>query len=81
VTAENLYDGLMLLKGMEPGVVVMGAGLHAMRGTSSADEFHRRIPPGGLVVLPAAFSSLDAGAAASAVLGDLQSIVSGRRAG
>src|SRR5262245_9993563 len=81
VTAENLYDGLMLLKGMEPGVVVMGAALYAMRGTSSAEEFHRRIPGGGLVVLPAAFSSLDAGAAASALLADLQSIVSRLRAG
>src|SRR5262245_63411269 len=38
VTAENLYDGLMLLKGMEPGVVVMGAALYAMRSEEHTSE-------------------------------------------
>ena len=58
VTAENLHDGLILLKTMRPTVVVMGAGLHAMHGTSSAEEFHRRLPSGGLVVLPPQASRL-----------------------
>ena len=68
VTAENLHDGLILLKTMRPTVVVIGAGLHAMRGTASAEEFQRRVPPNGLVVLPAGFSSHDAGDAAGEVM-------------
>ena len=68
VTAENLHDGLILLKTMRPTVVVIGAGLHAARGTTSADEFQRRLPPNGPVVLPAGFSSRDAGEAAGVVM-------------
>ena len=68
VTAENLHDGLILLKTMRPTVVVIGAGLHAMRGTSSAEEFQRRLPPNGPVVLPPGFSSRDAGEAAYVVM-------------
>lgn len=68
VTVENLHDGLILLKTMRPALVVMGAALHALRGTSSADEFHRRLTPDALVVLPPSFSSHDAGEAASALL-------------
>ena len=68
VTAANLHDALILLKTMRPAVVVMGAGLHALRGTSSAEEFHRRLPSNGLVVLPSEFSSHDAGEAAAAVM-------------
>ena len=73
VTAENLYDGLILLKTMRPAVVVMGAGLHALRGMSSAEEFHRRLPPNGLVVLPSEFSSHDAGEAGAAVIRAIES--------
>ena len=68
VTAENLHDGLILLKTMQPRVVVMGSALHALRGPSSAEEFHRRLPPNGLVVLPAGFSSQDAGEAADTLM-------------
>ena len=68
VTAANLHDALILLKTMRPAVVVMGAGLHALRGTSSAEEFHRRLPSNGLVVLPSEFSSHDAGDAGAAVM-------------
>lgn len=71
VTAENLHDGLILLKTMRPTVVVIGAGLHAMRGTSSAEEFQRRVPPDGLVVLPVGFSSRDAGEAAGVVMREI----------
>ena len=71
VTAENLHDGLILLKTMRPTVVVISAGLHAMRGTSSAEEFQRRVPPDGLVVLPAGFSSHDAGEAAGVVMREI----------
>ena len=42
VTAENLHDGLILLKTMRPTVVVIGAGLNAARGTASAEELHCR---------------------------------------
>ena len=73
VTAGNLYDGLILLKTMQPAVVVMGAGLHALRGMASADEFHRRLPPNGLVVLPSGFSSHDAGEAGAAVIRAIES--------
>jgi anti-sigma B factor antagonist len=79
VTAENLHDALILLKTMRPPVVVMSAGLHAMRGTASAEEFHRRVPPHGLVVLPPAFSSHDAGDAASALLGEILAIRDAQR--
>jgi len=68
VTAENLHDGLILLKSMRPAVVVMGAGFHALRGMASAEEFHRRLPSNGLVVLPSDFSSHDAGEAGAAVM-------------
>jgi anti-sigma B factor antagonist len=75
VTAENLHDGLILLKTMRPAVVVTGAGLHALRGTASAEEFHRRLPPNGLVVLPPQFSSDDAGEAGAAVVGEIARIL------
>src|SRR5687768_8881777 len=68
VTAENLHDGLILLKTMRPAVVVMGAGLHAQRGMLSAEDFHRRLPPNGLVELPSDFSSHEAGEAGAAVI-------------
>jgi anti-sigma B factor antagonist len=72
VTAENLHDALILLKTMRPEVVVMGAELHAMRGTSSAEEFHQRLPSGGAVVLPQGFSSHDAGDAGRAVMQEIE---------
>ena len=71
VTAENLHDGLILLKTMRPTVVVIGAGLQAIRGTSSAEEFQRRLPPDGVVVLPSGFSSHDAGEAAGEVMREI----------
>jgi hypothetical protein len=67
--------GLILLKTMRPAVVVMGAGLHAQRGTASAEEFHRRLPPNGLVVLPTAFSSPDAGEAGATLMRDVRRII------
>jgi anti-sigma B factor antagonist len=81
VTAQNLHDGLILLKTMRPSVVVMGAGLHATRGTASAEEFHRRLPPNGLVVLPAEFSSNDAGEAGSRLLRDVRAVAGAGRGG
>jgi anti-sigma B factor antagonist len=75
VTTQNLYDGLILLKTMQPSVVVLGAQLQRLRGTSAADEFHRRVPPGGLVVLPPSFSTDDAAAAGSRLLREIQSIL------
>jgi len=74
VTAENLHDGLILLKTMRPKVVVIGATLQALRGPSSAEEFHRRVPANGLIVLPAAFSSHDAGDAGDALLREIQRV-------
>jgi anti-sigma B factor antagonist len=72
VTVENLHDGLILLKTMRPSVVVMGAALHARRGTRSADEFHRHVPAERLVVLPPAFSSHDAGEAAASLMREIE---------
>ena len=80
VTADNLYDGEILLKAMRPTLVVVGATLFGMRGTHSADEFHRRLPPGGVVVLPAAFSSDDAGEAAGTLLGEISALLQARTA-
>jgi anti-sigma B factor antagonist len=74
VTAENLHDGLILLKTMRPKVVVMGSALHAMRGTASAEEFHRRLPP-GLVVLPSGFSSQDAAEAGATLMREIARIL------
>ena len=75
VTSQNLYDGLILLKSMRPSVVVIGEGLQAMRGTSSADEFHRLVPPRAVVALPASFSSHDAAEAGSTLLGKIRAIL------
>ncbi len=75
VTSQNLYDGLILLKTMRPTVVVMGEGLQAMRGTSSADEFHRRVPPRGLVRLPPSFSADDAAEAGNRVLAEIRAVL------
>ena len=72
VTSQNLYDGLILLKTMRPSVVVIGEALQAMRGTSSADEFHRRVPARGLVKLPPSFSAHDAAEAGSRVLAEIR---------
>jgi len=49
-------------------VVVIGSSLNTMRGTASADEFHRRLLSSGAIVLPAGFSSQDPGDAADALL-------------
>jgi len=75
VTADNLYDGAILLKAMRPTAVVVGAALYAMHGTPSADEFHRQLPEGRVVVLPATFSSHDAGEAAGTLLRDIRAIL------
>jgi len=48
--------------------VVIGEDLQALRGTSAADEFHRLVPPRGLVVLPTSLSSDDAAEAGSRLL-------------
>ena len=75
VTSQNLFDGLILLKAMRPSVVVIGEGLQAMRGTHTADEFHRLVPQRGLVVLPASFSSHDAAEAGSRLLQEIRAIL------
>jgi len=75
VTSQNLYDGLILLKTMRPTVVVMGQGLQAMRGTSSAEELHRRVPPRGLVRLPPSFSADDAAEAGNRVLAEIRAVL------
>ena len=75
VTADNLYDGAILLKAMRPTAVVVGATLYAMHGTPSADEFHRQLPEGRVVVLPPTFSSHDAGEAAGTLLRDVRAIL------
>jgi anti-sigma B factor antagonist len=77
VTATNLYDAAILLKAMRPSVVVISARLHAMHGTHAADDFHRQAPANGVVVLPATFSSVEAGEAASTLLREIHTILSG----
>jgi anti-sigma B factor antagonist len=75
VTVDNLYDGVILLKAMRPAAVVVGAALYSLHGTPSADEFHRQLPEGRVVVLPPAFSSHDAGEAAGTLLRDIRAIL------
>ena len=75
VTTQNLFDGLILLKAMRPSVVVIGQGLHAMRGAKAADEFHRLVPRQGLVVLPPSFSSHDPAEAGSRLLQEIRAIL------
>jgi anti-sigma B factor antagonist len=75
VTVENLPDALILLKAMRPSLVVIGAGLHAQRGTASADEFHRQLPSQRLIVLPSAFSFQDAGEGAGQLLGEIGTLL------
>ena len=75
VTTQNLYDGLILLKTMRPSVVVIGKELESLRGTGTADEFHRQVPPKGLVVLSPSFSSDDPAEAATRLLGEIRAIV------
>ena len=75
VTSQNLYDGLILLKTMRPSVVVIGEGLQAMHGTSSAYGGHRRVPPRGLIVLPPSFLLHHAAEAGSRLLAEIRAIL------
>jgi anti-sigma B factor antagonist len=68
VTAANLYDALILLRATRPRIVVIGSALRAVKGTHSADEFHRLAATCTTVDLPAQFASQEAGDAAEHLL-------------
>ena len=68
ITAQNLPDALILLTATQPRVVVIDADLRASRATRTADEFHRLADARGVVELPQAFSTRDAGEAAKHLL-------------
>jgi anti-sigma B factor antagonist len=68
LSAHNLPDALILLVASKPAVVVLSAELHALRGTRTAEEFHRLAAMRSVVALPHGFSSHDAGDASQDVL-------------
>jgi anti-sigma B factor antagonist len=76
LTALNLPDALILLVATGPTVVVVSAELNHVRGTRTADEFHRLAAARALVLLPAGFSAHDAGDAAAEVLSAVRAAAS-----
>jgi anti-sigma B factor antagonist len=68
VTSNNLPDALILLKAMQPKVVVIGAELRAVRNTRTGESFNRLAEARAVVELPPGFSSRDAGEAGQQVL-------------
>ena len=75
ITASYLPDALTLLKAVRPKMVVIGAALHAMRGTLAADTFNQLASALAVVVLPAGFSSHDAGEAAQGLLDKVRAVM------
>src|SRR5215471_2323950 len=68
LSAHNLPDALILLIASKPAVVVLSDELHAVRGTRTAEEFHRLVAKQAVVRLPPGFSAADPGEAAQDVL-------------
>jgi anti-sigma B factor antagonist len=75
ITASHLPDALTLLKAVRPKMVVIGAALHAMRGTLAADTFSQLASTLSVVVLPPGFSSHDAGEAAQDLLDRVRAVM------
>jgi anti-sigma B factor antagonist len=67
-TAGNLPDALILLQATQPKLVIIGAGLRALRGTRTADKFNKLADTLSVLELPADFSRADAGEAAERLL-------------
>jgi hypothetical protein len=65
----------MLMKATRPKLVVLGAALHAMRDTQSADTFNRLADAAGVVEIPPNFSSLEAGEAGRQILDRVQAVL------
>src|SRR5262249_46674324 len=76
LTTLNMPDALVLLVATCPSVVVISAELNALRGTRTAEEFHRLAAARSLVVRPAEFSARDAGDAAAEVLSAVRAAAS-----
>ena len=68
LSAHSLPDALILLVATKPAVVVLSDELHAVRGTRTAEEFHRLAATRAVVTLPPGFSAFELGEAAQDVL-------------
>jgi anti-sigma B factor antagonist len=68
MTASNVADAAILLRVTRPRAVIVGGGIRAITGTSSAEEFHRRAAERPVIDLPAGFARQDAGVAAQHIL-------------
>jgi len=68
LAAGNLPDALVLLSATRPNLVIIDAQLWAMRGTRTADTFHKLADSVRLVELPADFSAQDASEAGRLLL-------------
>ena len=68
LSAHNLPDALILLVASKPAVVVLSDELHAVRGTRTAEEFHRLAGMRAVVTLQPGFSASDPGEASQHVL-------------
>jgi anti-sigma B factor antagonist len=68
MTSTNLPDALVLLRAARPTLIVIGAGLRAVRGTRTAHAFNELAAARPVVELPEDFSHREAGEAASQLL-------------
>ena len=68
LSAHNLPDALILLVASKPAVVLLADELHTVRGTRTAEEFHRLAAMRAVVRLPPGFSASDPGEASQDVL-------------
>lgn len=68
LAAGNLPDALVLLSATRPNLVIVDAQLWAMKGTRTADTFHKLAHSVKLVELPADFSARDASEAGRMLL-------------
>lgn len=59
ITTNNLPDAVMLLKAMEPKVVVVGHELRSAGGTGTVETFNRLLAPRPVVELPPDFGRQD----------------------
>jgi PleD family two-component response regulator len=68
LSAHNLPDALILLVASKPAVVVLSDELRTVRGTRTAEEFHRLANTRAVITLPPWFSASDPGKAAQDIL-------------
>ena len=75
MASDNLADAFVLLRASRPKLVIVGAGLHAARGTPTADMFNQLAASLPLIELPADLSGRDAGEAGERLLDQVRSVI------